>query len=221
MKKFVNKVREAIDRASQPIAAPEFPDFPLASQTSWSPLQPGGSNFKTHTFNVIDDHHAGFSATIAARLFSMVFGGIGATIAVIGGGMLFFRGMESLPVGPVMVLFGLVFTGVGVYIYRVFDRTIIFDLTDGLFWRGKRPNLADSEQTPDTWCRIDEIAGIQVLREFVSSSKSSYYSYEINLVLKDASRRHVVDHGSLKQITNDAEQLGEFLQVPVWNGAFR
>lgn len=218
MKKIVNKIKEAIENASLPVAPPEFPDYPITSHTSWAPLRAGGSNFKTHTFKVIDNHRAVFGATIGARLFAMVFGGIGATIAVIGVVTLLSQGLEGMPVGPIMILFGTIFSGVGVYIYRVFDRAIIFDLSDRLYWRGKRPNLSDSEQKPETWCRIGEIAGIQILKEFVRSSKSSYYSYEINLVLEDASRRHVVDHGSLKQITSDAQQLGEFLQVPVWNG---
>lgn len=221
MKKFVNKVKEAIKNASSPAAPPEFPEYPLASQTSWSPLKPGGSNFKTHKFKVIDTHRAVFGSTIGARLFAMVFGGVGTAVGVIGVIMLLSQGLEGMPVGPIMTLFGGVFAGVGIYLYRTFDKAIIFDLSDGLFWRGKRPNLADSEQKPDTWCRIDEIAGIQILREFVRSDKSSYYSYELNLVLQDSSRRHVVDHGSLKQISTDAQQLGEFLQVPVWNGAVK
>ncbi len=221
MEKNVGKDQEEFKHASTPVASEEFSESPISSITSWSPLKPGGASFKTHKFKAIDSHTAAFGSTIGARLFAMVFGGIGTAVAVIGVIMLWTQGIEEMPVAPVMTLFGGIFAGVGIYLYRTFDKAIIFDLSDGLFWKGKRPNLANSAQKPDTWCRIDEIAGIQVLREFVRSDKSTYYSYEINLVLKDNSRRHVIDHASLKQISTDAQQLGEFLQVPVWNGAMK
>lgn len=219
MKKFVTKIKDAIKNASLPIAPPEFPGYPLASQTSWTPLKPGGSNFKTHKFNVIDNHRAIFGATVGARLFAMIFGGVGSVIVIIGVTFLITGGFDEMAMGLGLTAFGGIFAGVGIYLYRVFDKAIIFDLSDGLFWRGERPNMSDSEQKPDTWCRIGEISGIQIIKEYVRSDKSSYYSYEINLVLADASRRHVVDHGNLKQISTDAQQLGKFLQVPVWNGA--
>lgn len=211
-------MKEAMQNASLSPVPPEFLDVPIVSQTSWAPLKSGGSNFKTHKFKRIDNHRAVFGATIGARLFAIVFGGIGSLVGVIGITMFWSQRLDGMPVAPIMTLFGGIFAGVGIYLYRTFDKAIIFDLSDGLFWRGKRPNLSDSEQKPDTWCRIDEIAGIQILQEFIRSDKSSYYSYEINLVLKDTSRRHVVDHGSMKQISADSQQLGEFLQVPVWNG---
>lgn len=216
MKKFINKIQEAIHNASLPLAPPDFSEYPIASQTSWTPLKPGGANFKTHTFKLVDTHRAVFGATIGARLFAMVFGSVGFVVAIVGLIILFASSAHTLLVGLGLMVFGSVFAGIGIYLYRTYDKAIVFDLSDGLFWRGKRPNLSDSEQKPDTWCRIAEIVGIQVLRERVKGDKSSYFSYEINLVLEDASRRHVVDHGSLKQVSLDAQHLGEFLQVPVW-----
>jgi hypothetical protein len=71
-------------------------------------------------------------------------------------------------------------------------------------------------------CRLSDIHAIQLLQEYVSTSSSSgsssrYYSYELNLVLKDGNRLNVVDHGKLSLIRTDAEQLGQFLNVPVWD----
>ncbi len=219
MKKIVNKIQEAIRNASIPLDPPYFSEYPIASQTSWTPLKPGGSNFKTHTFKLIDTHRAVFGATIGARLFAMVFGSVGFVVGIVGVIILLASTAHMILVGLGLAVFGGIFAGIGIFLYRTYDKAIVFDLSDGLFWRGKRPNLSDSAQKPETWCRITKIVGIQVLRERVTGDKSSYYSYELNLVLEDASRRHVVDHGSLKQISLDAQQLGEFLQVPVWNGS--
>jgi hypothetical protein len=55
------------------------------------------------------------------------------------------------------------------------------------------------------------------LSEFVSGSKNSYYSYELNLVLDDGSRINVVDHGNLERLRSDANALSQFLDKPVWD----
>ncbi len=51
----------------------------------------------------------------------------------------------------------------------------------------------------------------------VSGNKSSYYSYELNLVLNDGSRINVVDHGNLKRLRSDTQTLSQFLGKPVWD----
>ena len=63
-----------------------------------------------------------------------------------------------------------------------------------------------------------EIHAIQLISEHVSGNKSSYYSYELNLVSRDGVRTNVVDHGKLDQVREDAKTLAEFLEVPVWDG---
>jgi hypothetical protein len=58
---------------------------------------------------------------------------------------------------------------------------------------------------------------LQLIREYISSAKSSYYSYEINLVIEEGKRVNVVDHGNLEQIRKDAGTLSRFLGCPVWD----
>ena len=58
---------------------------------------------------------------------------------------------------------------------------------------------------------------MQLLSKFVSGSKSSYYSYELNLVLNDGRRINVVDHGDLKRLRSDVKTLSQFLDKPVWD----
>ena len=61
----------------------------------------------------------------------------------------------------------------------------------------------------------------EITRKIEGGDKSSYYSYELNLVLEDGARLNVVDHGDLKALQADAEILSEYLQVPVWDGVLR
>ena len=65
--------------------------------------------------------------------------------------------------------------------------------------------------------QLYQVHALQIIREYVRGNKSSYYSYELNLILKDGSRKNVVDHGSIKQLQKDAQTLGQFLGIPVWD----
>ncbi|MGD9320846.1 MAG: hypothetical protein PVH99_12810, partial [Desulfobacteraceae bacterium] len=48
-------------------------------------------------------------------------------------------------------------------------------------------------------------------------SKRSYYSYELNLVLRDSKRTNVMDHGDYEKLREDAQTLSQFLEKPVWD----
>jgi hypothetical protein len=63
-----------------------------------------------------------------------------------------------------------------------------------------------------------ELATIQALQLVTErvSGKSSYNSYELNLVLKDGKRINVMDHGDQTALNADAEVLARFLNVPIW-----
>ena len=58
---------------------------------------------------------------------------------------------------------------------------------------------------------------VQLIREFVSGNKSSYYSHELNLVRTDRERINIADHGSLHAILVDAETLSNYSSIPVWD----
>jgi len=49
------------------------------------------------------------------------------------------------------------------------------------------------------------------------SANRPFTSYELNLVLKDGSRRNLVDHGNLPALRDDARELAGFLIVPLWD----
>ena len=75
----------------------------------------------------------------------------------------------------------------------------------------------DLVERGDSSAPLSSIHALQLLSEFVSGSKSSYYSYELNLVLNDGSRINVVDHGNLERLRSDASALSRFLDKPVWD----
>jgi hypothetical protein len=72
---------------------------------------------------------------------------------------------------------------------------------------------------PKDMCKLEDVHAIQLLREYCRGNKSSYYSYELNLVLHDGRRVNVVDHGKHSQILDEARMLSECLEVPVWDAS--
>ena len=69
-------------------------------------------------------------------------------------------------------------------------------------------------------CKPGDVYSIQLLRELVfnaSGDGRSFYSFEMNLVLNDASRKNVLDHGIKSVVREDARLLGRYLDVPVWD----
>ena len=115
------------------------------------------------------------------------------------------------------ILFGGVFAAVGIGMI-VWPRPRIFDLRLGWFWAGSN-SLSREQQFSSLKksTRHSEIAAIQVIAERISGNKgSNYTSWEINLVSGDGQRLNVMDHGKKASIIEDAQRLGEFLGVPVW-----
>ena len=58
---------------------------------------------------------------------------------------------------------------------------------------------------------------MQLVSEYCRGNKSSFYSYELNLVLANGRRINVVDHGNIESLQKDARTLAAFLDIPVWD----
>ena len=89
---------------------------------------------------------------------------------------------------------------------------------DWCFWKGRKaPNEVLDIHALKNACKLEDIYALQLIAEYVRGNKSSYYSYEMNLVLKDGNRLNVVDHGNQTKLREDAQALATFLKVPVWD----
>ena len=181
-------------------------DDDVALKVSWTPLVGGGTNMCTHKIVRTEDHMTTslvFRTTISGYLFCAGFIGIalpwliGFAIphAASGGGL--DGGASLIPVG--FLAFGIW------YAWYLHHQESIFNRLSEQFTKGAKSH------------DLGDVHALQLIREYVRGNKSSYYSYELNLVCHDGSRLNVVDHGSLRQIRDDAAVLASFLQVPVWD----
>ena len=120
-----------------------------------------------------------------------------------------------------MTLFGLFFTSTSGWLYYFGTRPIVFDKLSGHFFKGKNdPAVEANKNTVKVWSPLDQIHALQLLSKYCLSD-NSYYSYELNLVLKDGRRINVVKHGNLVQLLIDTKILSVFLDKPIWNAIER
>lgn len=221
MFKKLKKWAETIN-AMQPQFDASIFDDPIASQTEWGPLQGGGSNFKTHKLKDEGPLRMAFRATTGMILFSAVFFCVGAGLLIGFGLYKFYSTTPFEWMDLFLGLMGLLFAGVGAFLYLNSTQPIIFDKAHGYFYKGRKNTDRNSEKPRvKHLVKLEEIHALQLIEEYNSGSDSSYYSYEINLILKDASRINVIDHGNLFQVREDANTLSGFLKVPVWDAISR
>lgn len=192
---------------------------PLALKTAWTPAKGGGSNFTTHRLYQRNTTKIELKPTIGALIFYWIFllVGIGITSGILIN--FYFEQNRCFDMPILIALFiGLVFGIVGFFLLKTGTTPIVFDKTYSLFWKGKilSGQIPEKELFKEA-CELQNIHAIQILSEFCRGNKSSYYSYEMNLILKDCSRINVVDHGSLQKLREDAKKLSVFLNVPVWD----
>ena len=207
-------------RTAEPTDPTVFDD-PLAERTEWTPAAKGGTNIGTHALKHVNPQKIVFSATWGARLFTGIFILVGfavpsaAGVSYVQGG----AGMDPVGLG-VTILFGAVFALAGLFARSKMCSPRTFDQRLGSFWKGRRmPAEVGSQQVTDDHVPLKEIHAVQLLKEYISSDNGGYYSYELNLVLKDASRVNVVDHGKIARLRRDAAEVAGLLGVSVWDAS--
>ncbi len=217
---MLKKIKALFEKASQrtPFDPSKFNDA-LALEIDWAPLKGGGTNFRTHKLVSPNYNRMEFTSTLGAKAFSFIFIAVGLAIPI-------WIGIDSVQkTGQFFqfdflftLLFGLIFFGAGSFLFYSYAKPVIFDKTKGMYWKGwKAPKRYLAEGGEKNSSRISNIHALQLIAELVRSKNSSYFSYELNLVLKDGARMNVIDHGNGEKIREDANVLSKFLGVPVWD----
>ena len=192
---------------------------PVAMQTSWTPAKSGGANFQTHKLVKVNTYRLEFRASIGAKLFYLIFLLVGIGVLI---GVSFVKlssGGLSFNIDTIMPLaMGLIFTVIGGAMVYFGTRPIVFDKTKGAFWKGRQsPAALSMKQDRKHFAELERIHALQLIAEYVRGNKTSYYSYELNLVLGNGDRVNVIDHSNESKLREDARTLSAFLEKPVWD----
>ena len=204
-------------RTITPVTAERFNDS-IALKTSWSPLKKGGASFGTHNLVSVSQRRMEFKPTIFAIIFYMIFTVLGFGLLSSGLYNEFQTSFEFESSNITLLIAGTIFFVVGTTLGYSGTKPIVFDREFGFYWKGrKKPNRDIEYSHPELFTPLNDIHALQILSEYIKGNKSSYYSYELNLVFRDGSRANVIDHGNLEKIREDAYKVSQFINRPVWD----
>ncbi len=195
---------------------------PVALKTSWQPLARGGSNFKSAGLLKVNEQRMEFRASLMAKLLALVFVVMGLALAAV-----FiskqphnladykFKMEDFIPVAM-----GVIFAAIGAGMFFSALTPAVFDLSRGYFCKSRqKPERMIDPLKLKRYAELKRVHALQIISEYCKSKNSSYYSYELNLVLDDGSRINVVDHGNQAALQADAQTLAEFLNKPLWDAS--
>ncbi len=217
LKRLAEKLNRMVQSA--PAFDPAALNDPIALRTQWTPVRRGGCNFRTHKLVTVGLDRLEFRSTVGAKVFYLLFLliGVGVVIGFAVAGITSRRiAFNMATIMPTLI--GLVFAGVGGALFYFGTIPIVVDTRKGYFWKGRKaPDEVFNKAAIKHCCETERIHALQLISEYCRSDKSSYYSYELNLVLDDGSRINVVDHGNKAKLREDAERLASVLGKPVWD----
>ena len=220
LKKLIEEAqKKAAESYAKSIDKSHF-NHPLAEQTDWHPLKGGGANFATHYLDSSNPDLLKFKATKGAYLFSVLFVFFGLLGMGIPLTIFFTQGMEEFALVFFAVLFGGIFLTVGLLALHFMTVPRVFDTFYGCYYKGRKKPKHDFEnEKKHAVTHLSDVKAIQIIRERIRGKNTTYSSYEINLVLRDASRINVIDHGKQQSVIEDAQTLATTLGVPLWDAS--
>ncbi|MEA4890381.1 MAG: hypothetical protein VB070_13075 [Clostridiaceae bacterium] len=180
------------------IVDPALFNDPIARSTNWEPCNMLGANFCSEKLVRIEPNIMEFRS--ANGLLAMYSGCI-----VLGAAILIISKISSIEA----LLFGLAFILLGAGLILFTSRHAAFDKTTSSLYKKRRK----AGQAPDD---LNKIYAIQLIAKIIGGRKR-YVCCELNLVLKNAERIHIISHGNIKRMRADAQTLSEFLAIPVWD----
>ena len=194
---------------------------PLATRIDWSHLQKGEKGLKLRNLCETNPDRLEFKVVPSLKLhyLTYLFIGLAAILlppfARIIAGNSIWTGwkMTLLP-----LLFGLLSTATGASMYYYGAAPIVFDKRIGYFFKGwKSPDHTLNNDSIKYFAEFVNIHALQIVSEPCTLLNRSYLRYELNIVLKNASRLHVVSLSKDDILNQDTKKLANFLNVPIWD----
>ena len=211
-------------RKRYPVLDPMAFEDPVAMRTGWTPLSPEGYRRTLYRLGVIGPKVLSFQPTLARHYQTFVY----LVSVLVFGNMLIvsllrhelsIRNFEHWWVIQLLVQIVL---GCCVTLFLL-NRAVVID-GGAQEVRLGLPSLRWLNQLPwlrELVCRsvpFAEVYSIQLLDEEVRrTGQPMFWSYELNLVLRNGKRVHLIDHGNQREIRWDAGDLSRMINVPIWD----
>lgn len=192
----------------EPVDPARFGDS-VAFKTGWEPLNAVGDSFRSYKLVRVGPDRMEFRREMRAVALSAILPLAGILI-------LFFA--FSGKFNAFALILGLGFILLGAYLVYSQLAPIVFDKSNGMFSKGRvKPDKVPDIENPKKGAELKNIHALQLLFKPVFQGKKQYYSYDLNLVLKNGKRIFVLSHADKNAMKEDARALSEFLGKPLWD----
>ena len=165
----------------------------VANKTSWEPISTSATNFNTRKLSKKNEDCISFVPTYSLILFCSFFIVMGLTLnndfGLLSAGSIFIFG------GSVMLFMGF--------------SPIVFDKKESVFFKGR--GLFKKR------IYFSDIYSLQLLLACTDSDNGYYWNPQLNIILKDGKRQHVVSWNDKVQGSIDAEEIARMVGVKLWN----
>ncbi len=198
MKRIFDKI--GIASSNNPVDPSVFNDA-VAMKTSWSPLRDGVAvSFRMHKWVLVSPERAEFQVLPMYMIFCGSF--------VLGGfliGLVFVFQSLWLP-----ALSGLLTSVIGIVLFYLGSTPVVIDKRYGFFRKKHKEEIA-----------LSRVYALQIIHEYHSGTgdNAPFHSYPLNLVLENTDRANVINHGDQNKTREEAQQLAQFLQKPLWDAS--
>ena len=207
-----------------PIEPAQFDDE-LAMRTQWSPVVKGGSHVGTHDLKEVSPDRLVFTPTPTSQLSVWTMLGIGIAIPV-AALLNMNEGVQLdddnfIAAAAICIFASGFFVAAGLIMRNGIGRSHTFDRRSGKYWNTRKEPVSPARGA-DKAVSLDQIYALQIIEEHFPATQKQrrYNSYELNLVLDDASRINIIDHTEANQVRSEAGKLARFLgDIPLWDAS--
>lgn len=116
----------------------------------------------------------------------------------------------------VLSLGALAIISAGVVMMYLSSTPIVFDKTVGLFWKGRKSPDSSISMTDSHNCtRLTDVHAVQLISKLQTDNIGVFC--ELNLVMDNGRRIHVLDQRNADMIREYGKTLSRFLEKPLWD----
>lgn len=177
----------------------------ILKSISWKPIKKGGYYYKNRELIKKDKDCYMYKSTRKAYIAPLM--AIIIMVIILSMFAIFFN---------LSIIFPILIGSICYYITIKNNKKVIaFDKNIMYFYKDSIDIIDDNRYVDIKFTQFNNIHALQILEEYVINGEKRYFSYELNLVLKNGERINVIDHSNLIKIREEAQQLKKFLTVPV------
>lgn len=198
---------------------PSTLDDPIAETTNWYSLANLDAGTKSRELNIVTQSRIEFSPSFSYKSWFWI-------ITVVMMLLMSYAIIASLVIGRIgvkalfILMVSFIITCINYVIWHENSYTTTLDKDLDICYTSSAGSLLKSKSNRQAnGFRLREIHALQLIEGKHRGNRRTgrFTLYEINMVLKNGERKHLINHDNILFINKTSEKLANFLAVPVWS----